>query len=260
MKFYIMDKMMDIILKWNIMSSDEKKKYFGGLSDTNKKEFIKTIMFLKKSKRWQKHFEQYKKIMNDRSIMVMDLETTGFAHTSRIVQISFAIYDEDGTFREIHDHIIKQEKGIVIPLETIKVHGITDEIAETTGQELSDIVVIFENKLKTVSKIVGHNISFDVNIMKNELTRIGKLECFEYFSQINTYCTMKNTKYILQLKNAKGFIKNPKLAELYNYLFKEEINNQHNAKYDVLNTSKCYFEFIRLEKEINNIINSINNI
>jgi len=251
---------IEIMFKWYTMNDEEKKNYMRSLTFKERKKLLYAINILKTDKNWADIIKQYKKIMNSKNIMILDVETTGFSYSSRIVQFSYSICDEDGTQHEIYDSVVKQEKDIVIPPETIKIHGITDEIAATQGQKLSKIVNIFENKLKTITKIIGHNINFDINIMKNELTRINKLECLDHLNKIKTYCTMKNTKYALKLLNTKGTIKNPKLSELYNYLFNTNITNEHNSKYDVLNTSKCYFEFIKREKEIINMVNCMNDI
>ena len=251
---------MYIMLKWYRMNDEEKKNYIRSLTPKQKQDLLHIISVLKQDEHWLEIVNQYKKTINRKNIMVLDLETTGFSHSSRIVQFSYAIYDEDGTRHEIYDSVVKQEKNIIIPPETIKIHGITDEIARTQGKNLSEIVRIFENKLKTVSKIIGHNINFDIDIMKNELTRINKLECLEYFTKLSPYCTMKSTKNILKLVTGKGILKNPKLSELYTYLFNQDIVHAHNSKYDVLNTAKCYFEFIKREQDLNIVVNDLNSI
>lgn len=258
--FHTNEAILQSILKWYKLNHEEKKDHIRNLTLQERKELIKFTHILKKDNEWKKIIKEHKKIMSFKNIMVLDLETTGFSHSSRIVQMSFSIHDEDGKQHEIYDSVIKQEEGILIPPETTKVHGITNEIARTQGKEFSDAINIFENRIKTVSKLIGHNINFDINVIKNELTRINRLDCLEYFSQLIPHCTMKTTRNILKLTNIKGIIKNPKLSELYQYLFNEEMKNQHNSKYDVINTSRCYFELMKREKEINKIMNKMNKI
>ena len=58
---------------------------------------------------------------------------------------------------------------------------------------------------------------------------------------------MLNTKNLLKIpmKYSSNF-KSPKLIELYQYLFKEEFDEQHNALADVNACAKCYFKLLKL--------------
>jgi DNA polymerase III alpha subunit (gram-positive type) len=251
--------MLHVILNWHSMHYNDKMNYLRSLNKNERKQLMHIINVLKEDRTWYLIMEVHKQIINNRDIMVMDTETTGLAPGSRIVQLSFAIFDCDGTQKELYDYIIRQEEGIIIPQVTVDIHGITDEIAKTQGHKLKKVIKIFKNRLKFVRTIVGHNISFDMNMLSCELDRINKPECKHQLEQRNTYCTMKSTIDIVGLKTAAGRKKNPKLSELYKYLFNKEIANAHNAKYDVLNTAKCYFELRRREKEFNSMINIIDN-
>ena len=56
-------------------------------------------------------------------------------------------------------------------------------------------------------------------------------------------------------KRGHGFIKYPKLIELYKHLFKPsedclELTNAHNAIYDVLMTLRCYLKMTNTETKI----------
>ena len=55
---------------------------------------------------------------------------------------------------------------------------------------------------------------------------------------------MINGKNITKIKNKYDY-KYPKLSELFTHLFKEEIQNSHNAEYDVINCARCYFKMIQ---------------
>ncbi len=73
--------------------------------------------------------------------------------------------------------------------------------------------------------LIAHNISF-------ELRHLNKKVYFE-----NHICTMKENKYILNLKDAKGNIKNPRLNETCNFYGIEfDSKKHHTATYDVTKT------------------------
>jgi len=252
--------MLRLLFNWNTINYVEKTTYLRNLDEDARQKMLDYMAVMVKDRVFRELIKTHNKIMNERNIIVLDLETTGLARTSRIVQLSFAIYDEDGTFIEIHDYIIKQEEGIKIPQDSINIHGITDEISKTSGHELKNAIDILCDRLKFATKIIGHNIDFDIGVLINELDRINNFECKNELENKIIWCTMKNTKHILQMKNVKGNLKSPKLSELYFYLFNKEMENQHNAKYDVLNTAACYFEFRRKEKQLDNMIEIINDV
>ena len=111
-------------------------------------------------------------------IMVIDCETTGFPEcprynvyydytdinkyeTSRIVQISWALYDHSKLVK-IQDYIIKPNGFTVKKTEF---HGITDKIAKEKGNDIKLVFNKLLSDLKRTSLIVGHNILFDENIV-----------------------------------------------------------------------------------------------
>ena len=116
-------------------------------------------------------------------VLVFDTETTGLPQTKiinpdtlhlwpYIVQFSYIIYDTtDNIIIEPNDYIILLE-NIIIPEESIKFHGITNEISSKLGTNIRDVLIKFCKDLKNVDKIVGHNINFDINMVKVELLRI----------------------------------------------------------------------------------------
>ena len=49
---------------------------------------------------------------------------------------------------------------------------------------------------------------------------------------------------ITKINNGFTDYKYPKLSELYNHLFKEQMQGAHNAEDDVINCAKCYFKMV----------------
>jgi hypothetical protein len=61
---------------------------------------------------------------------------------------------------------------------------------------------------------------------------------------------MNNSKSLLNLKTKTNKLKNPKLDELYTYLFNKTPDHLHNSLYDTRYTAECYFELEKLKKLI----------
>jgi len=89
--------------------------------------------------------------------------------------------------------------------------------------------------------------TFDANILLSELYRYGLYAIVEDFSNIPQFCTSLNTAPIIKLKFNKKQYKEPKLKELYKWLFKVDLNNDdlHNALADTRFLSECFFELLK---------------
>ena len=206
-------------------------------------------------------------------VLVFDTETTGLP-TSRIispdtldlwphiVQFSYVIYDTelDDIVTKM-DSIVKVNPDIVISEGSIALHGITNEISQKKGIKLSKILHIFCNYLKTVDVLVGHNIIFDIQMVKVELLRfiysqdipyekIHKYKniLFRLSNFANIYCTMQNSIDLCNIKrmdkygNETKYNKFPKLLELHQTLFNSVPNNLHNSFNDILVTLRCFMK------------------
>ena len=60
---------------------------------------------------------------------------------------------------------------------------------------------------------------------------------------MNTFCTMAQTKEYCNCKDILNRLKQPRLDELYHKLFDEQVDNTltHNSCYDVEVCAKCYY-------------------
>jgi DNA polymerase III epsilon subunit-like protein len=149
--------------------------------------------------------------------------------------------------------------GFIITEENAKIHGITTEISLAKGTSLQPVLEEFFTDFDSADHIVGHNVSFDINMIKAELQRLimnsfnEKLQ--EYLTKINTstkfYCTMQETIELcaIELKDKYGrsYKKFPKLVELYQKMFGVTPKNLHNSLNDVIVCLRC---FIKLKYEI----------
>jgi DNA polymerase III epsilon subunit-like protein len=181
-----------------------------------------------------------------------------------VVQFSYIIFDtESNEIVKIKDCIIKVPDGFTIAEENAKIHGITTEISLTKGIDLKPVLEEFFADFDTSDHIVGHNVSFDINMIKAEIQRLimnslnlnEVIKLQEYLTKINTstkfYCTMQETIELcaIELKDKYGrpYKKFPKLVELYQKMFGVTPRGLHNSLNDVIVCLRC---FIKLKYEI----------
>lgn len=185
--------------------------------------------------------------------IVFDTETTGFAKSTsapyselenwpRMVQISWQVHDREGKLLSNEDYIIRPE-GFDIPFSSVKVHGITTELALQEGRDLKEVLDEFTKVLKEVKVLVGHNIEFDLGVLGSELYRYGTEFKPEEFLVEDTMLRGKDVSKI-PTRNPKVY-KYPKLSELYSFLFQETFEEAHNAAADVNATARVFFEMLR---------------
>ena len=175
-------------------------------------------------------------------VIILDTETTGkspiklgskwgedyFKKSSdpniwpRIVQMSFITYDlEDNKPINISSNIIKlKDNQYPIPVESINIHGITDEISKHNGIPIKNVLLKFVDEFVDCALIIGHNIQFDINVLcaelaliinNNELTdSIEKNKFMEVYEKLMNdyyshykYCTMRKSKAICALPTYK---------------------------------------------------------
>jgi DNA polymerase III epsilon subunit-like protein len=92
-----------------------------------------------------------------------------------------------------------------------------------------------------VKTLVGHNIAFDLNVIKSELFRLKMSAIIKEMDNKKIVCTMSSA---MKLK-VNGKFKPPSLKDLYKHLFNKEQINCHNSKFDTLCTSEVYQELVK---------------
>jgi DNA polymerase III epsilon subunit-like protein len=149
-----------------------------------------------------------------------------------IVQWSFVLFDTDKYKYTEYDYVIQCN----IPITNDHIHGITTSMNKQLGYSFSFIFPIFEECMKQADLLIGHNIDFDLNMIK--------AECFRHkipFTLLKpTYCTMKTTTKLCALPNYKW----PTLKELHFHLFQETPSNLHNSMIDVWACLRCYIKIM----------------
>lgn len=118
---------------------------------------------------------------------------------------------------------------VPVPEFITKLTNISDEMLENEKP--------FSKRYKKLSKfftgvdgVIGHNINFDMDVLKFELRRIGKEHCFPWPRQ--RICTVEKS---FPLEN-----KRLKLGQLYNMATGKTHEGSHRAKADVEATLACF--------------------
>lgn len=158
----------------------------------------------------------------------------------RLVQIAWVLFDKNGKELDKNNHIIKPD-GFNIPIEASNIHGITNEIAQIEGVDITIPLKEFNNQMGRCTHLVAHNISFDEKIMGAEFLRTGNDNPLPHKNHI---CTMKSTTNFCQIEGYYGY-KWPKLSELHKILFGFNFEDAHNAEADINATAKCFWELKR---------------
>ena len=190
-------------------------------------------------------------------VIVLDTETTGLfpkgtiamrdpANCPHIMQLSYMVYDTK-TIKIIEDYdaIIKLAPETQISEKSIEIHGITREISIASGVPINVALFNLRSALynHNVSLIVGHNISFDKQMLDMECIRCGLAGLFRNEeagmkkSQTNAaihglwngekmlplYCTMEQSKEMCNFRSQSmyggTFVRFGKLKDVFDKLF-----------------------------------------
>ena len=176
--------------------------------------------------------------------LFFDTETTGLNKSSdRIIQIAWLVTARNGKEIKRQNRLIKPS-GFTIPKNAEKIHGISTITANRFGASLRDVLIEFTDAATACQIIVGHNLSFDLAMLKPEYLR----EDIPFpLDGKRMVCTMRSATAWCRLPKLDGRpgFKWPKLDELYFRLFGEYFDDAHDALNDVVATKRVYFELIK---------------
>lgn len=192
-------------------------------------------------------------------VIVFDTETTGLpkfrkAHPSKselypyICQFSWLVYDDKTNEFYTRDYIIKLPKGVTIPEECTKIHGITNEKMLSEGVDIKEVLREFTRDWLKCQILIAHNLDFDNRVIQAEYFRNEPINWLGRHRKIE-YCTMNYGKKFTNIQvpskfNSGTYQKPPKLIELHKELFSCEPSNLHNSLVDVLACFRCYFKMV----------------
>jgi len=185
-------------------------------------------------------------------VIFFDLETTGFPQrtttpggyppyskiaayeSARIVQISFMLCNASDLSQVDFKNIIIRSDGFDIPNGDF--HGVTLERSLAEGTDFTQAVLgEIEPSFQRADYLIAHNSEYDINVLKSEWFRYGFNPLLNHIEGLSVICSMKKTRSIVRALDSRSRLKNPKLAELYEFATNNAIENAHDAKYDVIN-------------------------
>lgn len=185
-------------------------------------------------------------------ILVFDTETTGIPNwhepsddpsQPHIVDIACSLFDRTGLEVDRFDAII--DAGVEIPEEVALIHGITTEISREQGVDPAFALGRFFGMVDQASLIVGHNISFDIRMVR---ILAARLTAEKWDNPHPTFCTMRRTTNICKILKANARTSNdwkwPNLSEAIRHFFNEEHANAHRARPDCDGAARIYFHLL----------------
>lgn len=117
-----------------------------------------------KGEKYLELIEEYDK----ENIVVFDVESTGINITEdEIIQIAAIKINNKGKVAEKFVRFLKNKKSVGT---SFKVHGFSDEFLKEKGEEKTEVLKDFLKFTKDTI-IVGHNVQYDISILKSELSR-----------------------------------------------------------------------------------------
>ena len=118
---------------------------------------------------WENYVNKFKHKNNQR-LVVLDCETTGLVpDKDKILSIGAVAIHQNIIYVEDHFSVFLEQD--VCEPKSVPIHGIiknTSEVVVTEAQAIQDLLVFLGN-----SKIVGHHIQFDIQILNQSLKRLN---------------------------------------------------------------------------------------
>ena len=122
-------------------------------------------------------------------------------------------------------------------------NGLTHRFLWDTGVGPRVVFMLWAQMMDKARRVVGHNISFDMDIMEIHAYR---LRLHDLFKQVTAgkelFCTKKHGTSICNLPPYPGrsLPKPPKLVELHTHFFDKPHEGAHGALKDTIATWNCY--------------------
>lgn len=114
--------------------------------------------------------------------------------------------------------------------------GIDDELVDMCGQAPQLVYNQLRLMWTASSVIVGHNIEFDLGVVRRFAMDLGEPEP----KLPDAYCTMENSTKLVGIPGARGGLKRPKLAEAYYWATSKKLQGAHDALADVYGCRQVY--------------------
>lgn len=181
--------------------------------------------------------------------LFLDIETTGLPEKGSnwredymtfpyVVEIAWVVRNKQKRF------LIHQE-GRKMPKGAQDTHGITTKMSNDIEltQPASFVFGMLLTDAYDAVNIIGHNLYFDTSIIKANILRLYGEDSKE--AEVAETVFHKDRRIDTMRASQRLFGKWPRLSQLHEYLFEEEMVGAHGALADTLATQKCYNELVK---------------
>lgn len=141
-------------------------------------------------------------------ILFFDTETTGLPlwndpsddpRQPHLVQLAALLCDESGADVDSVSTLINPGEGVHFHPEAVAAHGITPERAAAEGCPPRVALDRFFALVRQATLIVGHNVSFDIRIVRIATARVyGR----KWEPGVPTFCTMRRSTNLCRILHA----------------------------------------------------------
>lgn len=182
-------------------------------------------------------------------LLFVDTETSGIpqdwnqpysvlGNWPHIAQLAWVIYSKEGQQVKAENYYILPSDYDVSPA-SVSVHGLTREFLLEHGQSRHEVMRrLYQDLRRYQPLVVAHFMQLDFHMLGVGFYRAG-LE--NPLDALPTFCTMLLTGDFVR----RGQQQYLRLGELYERLFGEPLQRQHDAQVDAYATARCFFELRR---------------
>ena len=185
--------------------------------------------------------------------LAFDCETTGLLSHCNVLTCYFVILDNQLNIIDELELNIKYSYYIVYTqaMRVNKIDLIKHDKIAINQKKANELLINFLSQYSKY-KLIGHNIKFDIDMLKSNLI-LSKEEIKKYFDLQNIYDTYKIAK-LLKSQNKINKCQSLSLSKICYYFditnsISDSTEEFHNAKYDTLCTIELFKKLIELKKK-----------
>ena len=164
-EIFTLTKYKKYTYKQVLETNDER--YFKYLISNFKILYQDIFSFYQYMRSKNKYTEEINKLLNIK--ILLDTETSGFANTDLVLQLAYVMFNNNQILKS-YNQIIKIDPKFKI--KNAYIHHITNEKCDRLGIPLNESLDRFILDLKYCNSIIGHNVNFDIRMLKNEFNRL----------------------------------------------------------------------------------------
>lgn len=175
-----------------------------------------------------------------------DTETSGLKADAEIAQIAFLLFDQQRKLVGQYKSLIKPA-GWIMPEDTAKFHGITQEMCEKYGLDIRGVFSVFNGFCSKAEVLVFHNSQYDVGRLQYTMQKHNVPLAMPH----RVECTMKLTQDIVcapptdkMVAAGRTGYKPPSLKEAHKHFTGQDFDGAHDALADVWACARVYWAYL----------------